>query len=77
MQNQQRKIDLEPIDTFFEEAILPKEFAELLDEFVYDYVLMYFRVQFSDSKDKTVHENTEQFIFYVKLFRDVLRLCEK
>lgn len=77
MENQNRKINLEPIYTFFTEDTNPTAFAELLDEFIYDYMAMLVRIQLSDEKDKTIHEHTDEFLFYLKTLRDILPLCVK
>ncbi len=70
-------IDLEPIYTFLTEDTSPKELSKLLDEFLYDYLMLHFAVQASDYEDKTIHEKTSQFIFYIKTLRDILPYCEK
>lgn len=77
MENQQKKIDLTPINTFLTEDTNPTAFAELLDEFIYDYMTMLVRIQLSEEEDKTIHEHTDEFIFYLKILRDILPLCEK
>ena len=38
-------INLEPIYTFFKEDISPKDFAKLLDEFLYNYVILFIQSQ--------------------------------
>lgn len=70
-------LDLEPIIIFLSEDTNPKAFAKLLDDFLYDYMTMLVRIQQSDFNDKTIHENTDEFICYLKLLRDILPLCEK
>lgn len=77
MENRQRKINLEPIYTFLTEDIDPTAFAELLDEFIYDYITLLIEKQLSDCDDKTIHQHTNQFIFYLKILRDILPECEK
>jgi len=69
-----RIIDIEPIRTFFKEDIYPKEFAELLDEFLYHYVLLL--VQSIKDDKTTIHEETAEFIHYLKTLRDILPECE-
>lgn len=66
MENQQRKINLEPIYTFFREDIYPKEFAELLDEFLYHYVLLL--VQAVKDDKTTIHEEAVEFIHYLRYY---------
>jgi hypothetical protein len=70
-------IDFAPIKTFFSEDTHPREFAKLLDEFLYEHMILIAKLQSSDYKDKTIHPNTEQFIAQIKLLRDVLLFCEK
>lgn len=77
MENQYKKIDLTPIHTFLTEDTNPTAFAELLDEFIYDYMTMLVRIQLSDEKDKTIHEHTDEFLLYLKTLRDLLPLCVK
>ena len=77
MESQQKKIDLTPMYTFLTEDTNPTAFAELLDEFIYDYITMLVRIQLSDEEDKTIHQHTDQFIFYLKVLRDILPLCIK
>lgn len=74
---QQKRVNLEPIYTFLTEDTNPTAFAELLDEFIYDYMTMLVRIQLSDEKDKTIHEHTDEFLLYLKTLRDILPLCEK
>lgn len=69
------KIDLDPIYTFLTEDIPPKDFAKLLDEFIYNYVIMLIQSQPTDRIG--IHENTVEFIFYLKTLRDILPLCDK
>jgi len=78
MENRQRKeINLEPIYTFLTEDTTPTAFAELLDEFLFDYMTLLIRMQLSEFEDKTIHERTDEFLFYLKTLRDILPLCEK
>jgi len=76
MGNQQRKkIDLDPIHTFLTEDIPPTDFAELLDKFMYNYVIMLLQSQPDDRIG--IHEDTVEFIYYLKTLRDILPLCVK
>lgn len=68
-------IDLEPIYTFFKEDISPKDFAKLLDEFLYNYVVLFIQCQ-SDAIIST-HKDTLEFIHYLKTLRDIAPLCDK
>jgi hypothetical protein len=70
-------LDLDPIKLFFTEYINPKDFAELLDEFLYDYTTMLIKIQLSDIEDKDIHESADKFIRYTKLLRDILPDCEQ
>lgn len=70
-------LDLEPIKTFLSEDTTPKAFSKLLDDFLFDYTAMLVRIQLSDLEDKAIHENASEFIYYIKLLRDILPLCEK
>ncbi|WP_036930489.1 hypothetical protein [Prevotella sp. 10(H)] len=54
----------------------PIAFAELLDELIYDYITLLIEKQLSDCDDKTIHQHTNQFIFYLKVLRDILPECE-
>lgn len=71
------KLDLEPLKTFFSEDTTPKVFGKLLDEFLHNYITMLIRIQLSDYEDKTIHQETDQFIFYIKMLKDILPECEK
>ncbi|MBB4037082.1 hypothetical protein GGR21_002997 [Dysgonomonas hofstadii] len=70
-------LDLEPIKIFLSEDTTPKAFAKLLDEFLLEYFKMLVRLQLLDEDDKTIHEQSEEFIHYIKLLRDILPNCEK
>lgn len=70
-----RNINVEPIYTFLTRDIYPKEFAELLDEFLYHYVQLL--VQALNDDKTVVHENTVEFLHYIKYLRDILPECEK
>ncbi len=70
------KIDFAPIETFFSEDTRPKEFAKLLDEFLYEHMILVAKLQTSHYKDKTIHPNTERFITQIKQLRDVLLFCD-
>lgn len=71
-----RKINLEPIYTFLTEDTRPLTFAKLLDEFLLEHFKMLARLQLLDDEDNTIHENTCDFIHYIKLLRDILPYCE-
>mgnify|MGYP001432769874 CR=1 FL=1 len=45
-----RKIDIEPLYTFFTEDINPKAFAKLLDELLFEHLRMIVMLQLSDQK---------------------------
>lgn len=77
MENQQKKIDLTPIHTFLTEDTYPTAFAELLDEFLFDYMTLLIRMQLSEFEDKTIHQRTDEFLFYLKILRDILPLCDR
>lgn len=72
-----RKIDIEPLYTFFTEDINPKAFAKLLDELLFEHLRMIVMLQLSDQKDKRIHEHTDEFILYIRLLRDILPYCDK
>lgn len=72
-----QKLDLEPIHTLLTSDIKPEDLSKLFDELLYDYVAMIIRIQLSDCKDKTIHENTDNFILYLRLLRDILLHCKK
>ncbi len=65
---------MEPVRTFFIEDIYPKEFAVLLDEFLYHYILLL--IQSLKNDDTVIHENTTDFLHYLKTLRDILPECE-
>lgn len=71
------KINLEPIYTFLTEDTSPSVFSKLLDEFLFDYMAMLIRIQLSNEDDKTIHEQTDEFIFYLNTLRNILPHCEK
>jgi len=75
MEHKNHRINLDPIYTFLTEDTSPSAFAELLDKLLFDYITMLIRIQLSDEDDKTIHENTDEFIFYVRTLRDILPLC--
>lgn len=76
MKNRQyRKINIEPIYTFLTEDIRPSEFAELLDNLLFHYIMMLIELQQDDRVG--IHEKTIEFIHYLKLLRDILPECEK
>ncbi|MFR1814480.1 hypothetical protein [Dysgonomonas capnocytophagoides] len=68
-------LNLEPIYTFLTEDILPKDFSKLLDEFLYNYVMMLIQSQPDDRIG--IHKDSAEFIYYLKLLRDILPLCDK
>jgi len=76
MENKQRKINLEPLYTFFTEDTKPRVFAELLDEFLFDYLSKVVQLQLLERREE-LHEHTNEFIFYLKLLRDIMSECEK
>lgn len=71
------KINLEPINTFLTEDTSPAAFSKLLDEFLFDYMTMLVKIQLSNEIDKTIHEQTDEFIFYLNTLRNILPLCDK
>jgi len=77
MENQSHKVNLNPLYDFLTKDTSPEDFAELLDKFIFDYITMLVRIQLSDEDDKTIHENTDEFLFYFKRLRDILPLCNK
>lgn len=68
-------LNLEPIYTFLMEDIRPKDFSKLLDEFMYNYIVMLVQSQPSDRIG--IHKDTIEFIYYLKLLRDILPFCER
>lgn len=74
---EKRKINLEPIHTFLTTDTSPTLFSDLLDEFVHDYMTMLVRIQLSGDIDKSIHEKTDLFLFYIRSFREVLGYCVK
>jgi len=72
---EQLYINIEPLRTFFREDIYPKEFAELLDEFLYHYVQLL--LQSLNNNETVIHNNTVEVIHYIKLLRDILPKCEE
>lgn len=77
MENSYLKINLDPLYNFLTKDTSPEDFAELLDKFIFEYIAMLVRIQLSDEGDKTIHENTDEFLFYFKKLRDILPLCNK
>jgi len=74
--NTHKKINVEPLYTFFTEETTPKAFAKLLDEFLIEHFAMLVRLQKLDKTDKSIHENTNDFIHYFKVLKDILPYCE-
>lgn len=68
-------INLDAIYVFFKEEISPKELAELLDKLLYHYVQLLIGAIKEDNF--FLHENTAQFIYFIKLLRDILPECEQ
>ena len=71
----QRKLNLEPLYTFFMEDITPKNFAKLLDGFIYEYISPLICSQ--KAKKEDIHEHTYEFFFYLKLLWDILEKTVK
>ena len=71
-----RKIDIEPLYTFFTEDTSPKAFAKLLDELLIEHLRMLVRKLLLDKEDNSIHEHSEEFILYIKTLRDILLYCE-
>jgi len=67
-------INIETLHTFFKEEIRPKDFAEMLDKFLYNYIRLLIRSLKVD--DILLHEDTDQFVYYIKVLRDILEECE-
>lgn len=72
-----RKLNLEPLYRLLSEDIKPEALSKLLDELLCDYMAMLIRIQLSDCNNKTIHQDTGLFIFYLKLLRDILSHCQK
>lgn len=68
-------LNLEPIYTFLTEDIPPNDFSKLLDEFLYNYVLILIQSKLDDRIN--IHKDAVEFIYYLKLLRDILPQCEK
>lgn len=68
-------LNLEPLYEFFTDEILPKDFARLLDEFLYNYVIML--VQSHRDDRIGIHKDTTEFIYYLKSLREIIPLCVK
>lgn len=71
----EQRLNLEPLHTLLTEDIKPEDLSKLFDELLCDYIAMIIRIQLSDCKDKTIHENADNFISYLKLLRDILPYC--
>lgn len=71
-----QKLSLEPLYKLLTEDIKPEALSKLLDELLCDYTAMLIRIQLSDCNNKTIHQDTGLFIFYLKLLRDVLASCQ-
>ena len=71
------KLNLEPLYTLLTEDITPEALSKLLDELLCDYMAMLIRIQLSDCNNKTIHENADNFILYLKLLRDILPDCQQ
>ncbi len=72
---QKQEINLEPLIPFFSENIAPSEFAQLLDELIFDYVSIL--IQLMQSDGDSIHEQANQFVFHLRTLRDILPECEK
>lgn len=68
-------LNLEPIYTFLTEDIYPKDFSKLLDEFLYNYVIILLQSQPDDRIG--IHKDSVEFIYYLRLLRNILPECEK
>jgi len=69
-----KNINLEPLHIFFNKNIPPVELAQILDDFLFHYIQLLALALKKDNK--AVHENTTEFVFYIKSFRDTLLDCE-
>ena len=77
MDNSKRdKINLKPVYTFLTEVTTPRDLARYIDELLFDYMIVLTRLQLSEDVDKTIHEETDQFLYFLKRFRDTLGYCE-
>lgn len=74
--NTRRRINLEPLYTFFTEDIKPKAFARLLDELLLEHVSILVRLQLSEQENKIIHEHSNDFILYIRTLRDILPYCD-
>lgn len=68
-------INLEPLYTFFTNDLSPLDFAWLLDEFLYNYIIIL--IESYADEEIGIHEDTTNFIYYIKLLRDIVPLCGK
>ncbi|HCO67138.1 MAG TPA: hypothetical protein DIT04_05195 [Dysgonomonas sp.] len=68
------QINIETVQEYLTKYIFPKQLAELLDEFLYNYMIML--VQLAEEGKIIIDKDTPGFIYYMKLLRDTLRECE-
>lgn len=69
--------DFSPLIKHLTEEILPWELAKVFDELAYDYARMFIRLQtLEDELSQHIHEDTGEFIFQLKILRDILKKCK-
>lgn len=72
MDNEQT-INIKPLEFFLGTITHPLELVEEIDELVYDYMLMYFKLE---SKEENVIEGKpESYLYSLKSLRDILKKC--
>ncbi|HCO66327.1 MAG TPA: hypothetical protein DIT04_00995 [Dysgonomonas sp.] len=72
MDNEQT-INIKPLEFFLGTITHPLELVEEIDNLVYDYMLMYFKLE---SKEENVIEGKpESYLYSLKSLRDILKKC--
>lgn len=70
-------IRLKPLKKYLCKDISPKQLARLLDELAYDYTRITLRMQQTeDHLSLFNHPEASDFLYHLKLLRDVLRKCK-
>lgn len=64
-------MNIQPLHFFLEEEISPAELAQLLDDFLFDYIDKLIKVQLLDN-ETYLHKDTRGFIYMIRQLIDIL-----
>jgi len=69
----QKIIDTKPLEFFLNNIIPPHQLVELIDDLVYDYILMYFKLE--NMQENVIEGEADSYLYFLKSLRDVLKEC--